>query len=297
MWQWGYMLGMPVPDRSTINDQWLMKTESTFAALPSDALASRPKPNNIAFRNVSSSLYNGMIAPLIPFAIKGAIWYQGESNASRYGEYYELLSLLVRDWRAQWGLGDFPFIIQQLVNNGAPTNEPNKSASWPFIREAQMQVANNVSNCGIAVGIELGSAVTIHPPNKQDVGKRLALVALEKSYGQKMESSGPRYHSMKIEGNYIRLMFTHAKGLHAKGESLKTFAIAGEDKKFFWADAKIDGATVVVSSPQVPNPVAVRYAWADNPEGCNLCNAAGLPASPFRTDITEKLVKTTFTDK
>jgi sialate O-acetylesterase len=138
----------------------------------------------------------------------------------------------------------------------------------------------------------LGSAVTIHPPNKQDVGKRLALVAFEKTYGQKMESSGPRYHSMKIEGNTIRVIFTHAIGLLVKGESLKTFAIAGEDKKFFWADAKIDGATVVMSSPQVPYPVAVRYAWADNPESCNLYNSARLPASPFRTDISEKPDKT-----
>ncbi len=297
MWQWGYAMGFPVANRTSIDDQWLMKTESVFAPLPADAINSRPKPNNIPFRNVSSSLYNGMIAPLIPFAIKGAIWYQGESNASRYEEYSELLSLLVRDWRAQWGQGDFPFIIQQLVNNGTPSTDPNKRMSWPFIREAQMQVADNVSNCGIAVGIELGSSVTIHPPNKQDVGKRLALVALEKTYGQKMESSGPRYHSMKIEGNTIRVMFTHAKGLLAKGGPLKTFTIAGEDKKFYWADAKINGAAVVVSSPQVPNPVTVRYAWADNPEGCNLYNAAGLPASPFRTDITEKPEKTANTTK
>jgi sialate O-acetylesterase len=295
MWQWGHMLGVPVVDQTALDNQWLMKTESTFAPLPPEALKSRPKPNNIAFRSVSSALYNGMIAPLIPFAIKGTIWYQGESNAGRAGEYRELLSLMIRDWRAQWGQppspgsgapgGDFPFMIQQLVNNGPASDDANARSSWPLLREAQVQVSDTLPNCGIAVGIELGSAFTIHPPNKQEVGKRLALVALEKTYGQKIESSGPRYSSMKIEGNSIRITFTHAKGLNAKGGTLKRFAISGSDKKFVWAEAKIEGETVVVSSPHVSQPVAVRYAWQDNPEGCNLYNAASLPAAPFRTDI------------
>ncbi|MEI6645466.1 MAG: sialate O-acetylesterase [bacterium] len=306
MWQWGHMLGVPVVNRTALDNQWLMKTESTFAPLPPEALKSRPKPNNIAFRSVSSALYNGMIAPLIPFGIKGAIWYQGESNAGRAGEYRELLSLMIRDWRAQWGMGEFPFMIQQLVNNGPASDDANARSSWSLLREAQVQVSDTLPNCGIAVGIELGSAFTIHPPNKQDVGKRLALVALEKTYGQKIESSGPRYSSMKIEGNSIRITFTHAKGLNAKGGTLKRFAISGSDpaspagsavagpaspagsavtsKKFVWADAKIEGETIVVSSPYVPQPVAVRYAWLDNPDGCNLYNAAGLSAAPFRTD-------------
>jgi sialate O-acetylesterase len=316
MWQWGHMLGVPVVNQTALDNQWLMKTESTFAPLPPEALKSRPKPNNIAFRSVSSALYNGMIAPLIPFAFKGAIWYQGESNAGLAGEYRELLSLMIRDWRAQWGMGEFPFMIQQLVNNGPASDDANARSSWSLLREAQVLVAETVPNCGIAVGIELGSAFTIHPPNKQEVGKRLALVALEKTYGQKIESSGPRYSSMKIEGNSIRITFTHAKGLNAKGGTLKRFAIAGADpsspagsavtspaslgasaaakamagqaavtsKKFVWAEAKIEGETIVVSSPHVPQPVAVRYAWLDNPEGCNLYNQAGLPAAPFRTD-------------
>ena len=298
MWQWGHMLGVPVVNQTALDNQWLMKTESTFAPLPPEALKSRPKPNNIAFRSVSSALYNGMIAPLIPFAFKGTIWYQGESNAGRAGEYRELLSLMIRDWRAQWGMGEFPFMIQQLVNNGPASDDANARSSWSILREAQVQVAETVPNCGIAVGIELGSAFTIHPPNKQEVGKRLALVALEKTYGQKIESSGPRYSSMKIEGNSIRITFTHAKGLQAKGGTLKRFSISGSDpaspagsavtsKKFVWADAKIEGETIVVSSPHVTQPVAVRYAWLDNPEGCNLYNAAGLPASPFRTDVAE----------
>jgi sialate O-acetylesterase len=261
-----------------------MQTESTFTPLPAEALQSRPKVNNLPFRNVSAALYNGMIAPLIPFAIKGAIWYQGESNAPRYREYRELLSLMIRDWRVQWGQGDFPFILQQLVNNGAPVKEPNQNGGWPFLREAQMEVSNTLPNTGIAVGIELGDPLTIHPANKQDVGKRLALVALEKVYAKPVESSGPRFDSMQIQGGSIRVRFTHARGLTSKSGPPKNFAIAGADKKFAWAEAKIEGDTVVLGSVQVPQPTAVRYAWADNPNGCNVYNAAGLPAAPFRTD-------------
>ena len=284
VWQWGRNIGFPVPDAGTVDNQWLLKTESTFAPLPPEALATRPKPNNIPFRGVSAALYNGMIAPLIPFAIKGAIWYQGESNSPRAAEYRELLSLLIRDWRAQWGQGDFPFIIQQLVNNGTAMDDANARSGWALLREAQAQVADTVPNCGLAVGIELGSAFTIHPPNKQEVGRRLARVAREKAYGQKIESSGPRYEAMKVEGGSIRITFTHAQGLNAKGGPLKRFTIAGADKKFVWAEAKIEGGSVIVSSAQVTTPTAVRYAWLDNPEGCNLYNAAGLSASPFRTD-------------
>ena len=284
MWQWGHMLNVPVVDSTKIDNQWLMKTESSFAALPADALKSRPKPNTIPFRMVSSGLYNGMIAPLIPYAIKGAIWYQGENNAGRHKEYRELLSLMIQDWRAQWGQGEFPFLIQQLVNNSQPPKDANSPDSWPYLREAQGQVAETVPHCGMAVGIELGDAFTIHPKNKQDVGKRLALVALEKCYGRNIESSGPRYASMQIEGSAIRVKFTHAEGLQARGGPLQRFAIVGADKRFVWAEARVEGDSVVVNSPQVTEPVAVRYAWAENPQGCNLYNAAGLPATPFRTD-------------
>lgn len=284
VWQWGHMLDLPVADRDAIDDEWRMKTESTFAPLPADALAARPKPNTIAFRNVSSSLYNGMIAPLVPFAIKGVIWYQGENNAGRAAEYRDVMTLLISDWRGQWGQGDFPFIIQQLVNNGRAVVDANVPGGWPLLREAQDQTASTVPQCGIAVGIELGSATTIHPPNKQDVGRRLALVAFEKVYGTNVESSGPRYESMTIEAATVRVRFSHATGLVAKEGPPRRFAIAGEDRKFVWADARIDGDTVVVSSPQVPEPLAVRYAWADNPQGCNCFNAAGLPMAPFRTD-------------
>ena len=282
--QIGRALGFPVSDSLTVDNEWLMKTESHFAPLPAEALASRPKPNNLPFRTVSSALYNGMIAPLVPFGIKGAIWYQGESNAQRHSEYRALLSAMIRDWRAKWGM-KFPFYIQQIVNFMEPPKSADQKATWPYLREAQVQVADTVPKCGIAIGIELGETSNIHPKNKQEVGKRLALVALEKTYGEKIESSGPRFDSMKVEGGAIRVTFKHAAGLNAKGGALQRFAIAGADKSFVWADARVEGDSVVVSCPQVAAPVAVRYAWADNPEGCNLYNAAGLPASPFRTDL------------
>ncbi|MCX7007608.1 MAG: 9-O-acetylesterase, partial [Kiritimatiellaeota bacterium] len=263
----------PFAGLKNTDDKWLMKVESTFAPLPPEALKSRPKPNILVLRGVPSSLYNGMIAPLVPFAIKGAIWYQGESNVTRPGEYRDLLSLMIGDWRDQWGQGDFPFYIVQLANYYGVPKEPGRSGIAE-VREGQLQVSQRVPNTGLVVAIDIGEE-NIHPKNKQDVGKRLALVALEKTYGQKIESSGPRYDSIQIQGTAIRVKFTQSAGLVAKGGPLKMFALAGADKKFVWADAKIEGETVVVSSAQVPEPGAVRYAWADNPEGCNLYNAAG----------------------
>jgi sialate O-acetylesterase len=284
MWQWGHMLDLPVPDRGAIDDRWLMRTERTFSPLPPEALPSRPKPNTLPFRCVSSALNSGMIAPLVPFAIRGVIWYQGENNVPRAKEYGGVLALMIRDWRAQWAQGDVPFIIQQLVNHGPPTADPNAVQSWPLLREAQASVAATVPRCGLAIGIDLGSDLTIHPPNKQDVGRRLALVALEQVYGKHVESSGPRYESMTVADAAIRLRFSHAEGLMAIGGPPRRFAIAGADRKFAWADAMIDGATVMVTSPDVPSPVAVRYAWADNPADCNVVNRDGLPMAPFRTD-------------
>ena len=277
-------VGVPVADPHAAQSDWFFKVETRFDALPAEALKLRPKPNSLALRTVSSALYHGMIAPLQPIALKGAIWYQGESNAQRSSEYRDLLSRMIIDWRSQWGQGDFPFLIQQLVNNGLPQSAPDHPTNWAVLREAQAQVAQTVPGCGIAVGIELGDPHTIHPPNKQDVGKRLALVALEKVYGEKTESSGPRYDSMRIEEGSVRIRFSHSLGLHAQGGAPRQFAIAGKDRRYVWADARIEGETVVASHPEVPAPVAVRYAWADNPEGCNLYNAAGLPAMPFRAE-------------
>ncbi len=230
-----------------------------------------------------AGLYNAMIAPLIPYSIGGAIWYQGESNASRAYQYRKLFPAMIKNWRNDWKQGDFPFLFVQLANFMAVDSEPVDSA-WAELREAQLMTLA-LPNTGMAVIIDIGEADDIHPKNKQDVGKRLALWALAKTYGKNLVYSGPIYKSLKTEGNKVILEFEHAGGgLVAKGgEPLKGFAVAGADRKFVWADAKIDGNTIVVSSNEVSEPVAVRYGWANNPV-CNLYNKEGLPASPFRTD-------------
>ena len=235
--------------------------------------------------NVVTVLYDGMIAPLIPFGIKGAIWYQGESNAGRAYQYRTLLPTMIKDWRSRWGEGDFPFFIVQLANWQKSADEP-KDDQWAELREAQSMTAKNLPNTGIAVTIDIGDAADIHPKDKQTVGKRLALSAEHIAYGKRLDYSGPLYKSMSTAngGSAIRLAFDHlGGGLTAKGDKLTGFAIAGDDKKFVWADAQIVGNNVVVSSPQVAHPVAVRYAWHINPV-CSLYNKAGIPASPFRTD-------------
>jgi sialate O-acetylesterase len=281
MHQWGKGV-FPFAGLTSVDENWLMKVESTFPPLPPEALASRPKPNSINPRAVAASLFNGMIAPLVPMAIKGVIWYQGESNVTRAKEYRDLLSAMITDWRAQWGQGDFPFYIVQLANYYGVPKEP-ADGGVARVREAQLQVTQTVPGTGLAVAIDIGEE-SIHPRNKQDVGKRLALQALHHTYDRAVPCSGPIYRSMTVEGAAIRLSFDHAEGLVARHGPPKWFAIAGEDKKFVWADARIDGESVVVTSPRVPQPVAVRFAWADNPEGFNLSNAGGLPAVPFRTD-------------
>ena len=230
-----------------------------------------------------AGLYNGMIAPLIPYGIQGAIWYQGESNAGRAYQYRKLFPAMITNWREDWGQGDFPFLFVQLANFMETKPEPGESA-WAELREAQSMTLS-LPNTGMATIIDIGEARNIHPKNKQDVGKRLALWTLAQTYEKDLVYSGPLYKSMKVEGGKIRLSFDHVGGgLAARaGEALKGFAIAGADRKFVWADAKIDGDAVVVGSEDVANPVAVRYAWADNPV-CNLYNRENLPASPFRTD-------------
>jgi sialate O-acetylesterase len=226
--------------------------------------------------------YNAMIHPLFPYAIKGAIWYQGESNVGRAEQYEKVMALLIRDWRAGFRSGDFPFLIVSLANYMERRDEPTESG-WARLREAQAHIARDDSNSGLAVTIDLGEADDIHPKNKQDVGLRLALIALAKTYGKDVEYSGPVFRSMKVEGSSVVLSFDHAEGLTAKDGPLTGFEVAGADKKFHWADAKIEGGKVVLSSPDVGKPVAVRYAWQDNPNA-PLYNSAGLPAVPFRTD-------------
>ena len=230
-----------------------------------------------------AGLYNGMIAPLIPYGIQGAIWYQGESNAGRAYQYRTLFGGMIKNWRDDWGQGKFSFLFVQLANFMKVKPEPDESA-WAELREAQSMTLA-LPKTGMAVIIDIGEAADIHPKNKQDVGKRLALWPLAKTYGKKLVYSGPIYKSMKVDDGSIILSFDHVGGgLVAKGDdTLKGFAIAGADRKFVWADAKIDGNTIVVSSDKVSEPAAVRYAWADNPV-CNLYNKESLPASPFRTD-------------
>jgi len=257
---------------------WQMRDSVPLSKLPTPPAV--PDANN---PNIVTVLYNGMIAPLLPFAIKGAIWYQGESNADRAYQYRRLLPAMIRDWRRHFGVGDFPFYIVQLAAWQAVQPAPRDN-EWAELREAQAMTAKDVPHCGLALAIDIGEANDIHPKNKAEVGRRLALCALAETYGKKIEFSGPWYKSMRTDGHSIRVNFTHIDaGLVAKGGELKGFAIAGEDHKFVWAKAEIDGKQVVVSAPSIDKPVAVRYAWDIDPV-CNLYNSDGLPAVPFRTD-------------
>lgn len=242
-----------------------------------------PMPVDMSWNpNSPTFLFNAMLKPLIPYAIKGAIWYQGESNAGEAFQYRDLMPLMITDWRNRWGY-DFPFYMVQLASFTAKQTTPVES-TWAELREAQTQTLH-LQNTGMAVTIDIGEEFDIHPKNKQEVGRRLALAARAQTYGEKIPYSGPMYKSYKIEGNKIRIFFDHIDGglKTANGEMPKGFTIAGVDHKFHWADAVIEGNTIVVSSPEVTLPVAVRYAWADYPV-CNMYNGADLPMSPFPTD-------------
>ena len=238
-----------------------------------------------------SELYNGMIAPLVPLAIRGAIWYQGESNAGRAYEYRSLFADMISNWRLDFGQGDFPFLLVQLApwdkakkrDLAEITREPGES-DWAELREAQLLTTKVLPNVGMAVITDVGDKDDIHPTKKEPVGSRLALAARSIAYGEKVAFSGPIYKSLQIKGDKAIVSFDHVgRGLVAKDGELKGFAIAGADRKFVWAEARINGDTVVVSSPEVSQPVAVRYGWSDFPV-VNLFNRNGLPASPFRTD-------------
>lgn len=240
----------------------------------------------IAAQNQPTSLYNAMIAPFINYAIKGVCWYQGEANAgNNAATYNQLLPALIKDWRHLWGEGDFPFLYVQLPNFMDENYHPSES-NWAVVREACLRTLS-VPNTGMAVTIDVGEWNDIHPDDKKDVGDRLALWAEKLAYGENnIVYSGPLYDNSKIEGDKIIVSFTHiGSGLESHdGQDLSQFAIAGDDKKFVWAKAKIDGDKVVIWSDAVKEPKYVRYAWADNPYGANLFNKEGLPASPFRTD-------------
>ena len=241
----------------------------------------KANPNPTVKPVAPSTLWNGMIAPLVPFAIRGTIWYQGEGNVGSPKMHQSLFPALIRSWRKEWG-GEFPFLYVQLANHLARKDAPVESY-WAMLRESQ-RLTLSVPKTAMATAIDIGDAQDIHPKNKQEVGRRLALAAESVAYGKEVVYSGPMIASMKREGEKIRLTFTHVGGgLVARGDTLKGFAVAGEDRKFVWAQAKIEGNTVVVWAEGVAKPAMVQYAWADNPE-CALFNKEGLPAPPFQID-------------
>jgi sialate O-acetylesterase len=282
---------------------WMAKAE--YALPPLDAAGNKAVPPLTGQHVLPGRLFNGMVHPVQPYAIRGVLWYQGESNTGNARLYRTSFPLLIQDWRQHWQQGDFPFYFCQLANYRAKTDQPGESV-WAELREAQAKTLS-VPNTGMAVLIDTGESEDIHPQSKQVAGERLARIALAKTYGRDVVPSGPVYTSMKIEGSAIRLSFDHlGGGLVAKEvpatydvmrktgktaplvrnsphSQLEGFAICGADKHWVWAEAKIEGDTVLVSSERVPAPIAVRHGWADNPT-CNLYNQAGLPASPFRTD-------------
>ncbi|MGV3614395.1 MAG: sialate O-acetylesterase [Fimbriimonas sp.] len=262
---------------------WLSKVERRIAPRDPATIGVEPdRPYGPGHPWSPGSLWNGMVSPVVPYGIRGAIWYQGESNADRAHEYRELFPALIRDWRRAWNQGDFPFYFVQLANYTAPSAQPEDS-TWAELRESQA-AALRLPNTGMAVAIDLGEANDIHPKGKLEVGRRLALQALAKTYGIDVAPRGPFYRDMQIAGDTVRVRFENAKGLKTfDGSPVEGFAIAGDDRKFYWAQAKIEGETVVLRAPEVPRPVAIRYAWANNP-ATNLYNSSSLPLEPFRTD-------------
>lgn len=265
--------------------KWRTEADKALAAGARPA-PSPSVPDALREYRIASSIYNGMIAPLIPFSIRGAIWYQGESNEARAQQYGILLPVMIKAWRERWGQGNFPFGIVQLPNYRDQKPEP-ADEPWSHLREAQRQTARNTANAGLIVTIDIGEARDIHPKNKLDVGRRMARWALADVYGSKLIKSGPVFREAKNAGSKMILKFDEVgQGLRIRdGDKLEEFAVAGADHKWHWANAKIAGKNVIeVWSDAVPQPVAVRYAFNNNPRHPNLTNDTGLPAAPFRTD-------------
>ncbi len=249
------------------------KPANEIARFPARAFGGSP--------NVVTVLNNGMLAPLAGYGIKGATWYQGESNAGRAEQYGRLLPTMIGDWRKQFGQGDFPFLIVQLANFKKQQEKPSEPG-WADLRESQRMTAANDANVGLAVITDIGNASDIHPRNKQDVGKRLMLQALRIAYGKEVVAAGPTAKELTVDGSKVVVAFDDVGGgLQVKGDALKGFAIAAADGDFVWADAKVSGDKVVLTSSEISSPARVRYNWANNPIG-NLFNAEGLPAGPFK---------------
>ena len=226
-----------------------------------------------------------MVSPVIPYGIRGFLWYQGENNASRGKQYAELQPMLIDDWRVRWGLGYLPFLYVQLANYMERSVTPKQTDNWADFRDNQTSTLTRSLNTAIACTIDIGDGNDIHPKNKQEVGRRLYLAAKAKAYGSTETYSGPLFKAAKVEGNSIRISFDFAgNGLKIKGDDIKGFALADESGKWVWAEAKISGNDVVVNSTQIAHPVSVQYAWQSNPD-CNLYNSEGLPAVPFKTEV------------
>ena len=259
-------------------ESWISKSTLQYVPQQADSIA---RTNYHPWRNSPTALYNGMISPLVPMAMKGVLWYQGEQNELRGYEYRDLFPMLISDWRKQWNY-DFPFYFVQLANFHERKNEPTESL-WAEMREAQA-LTLHVKNTGMAVTADIGEGNDVHYHNKQEVGRRLALIAMANCYHAKDAVYwGPSMKDYSIDGDKIILHMEPTGGLVVKGNQLKNFTIAGADHKFHQAEAKIDGNDIIVWSKNVPFPLAVRYAWQDNPD-IELFNRFGLPASTFRTD-------------
>ena len=268
-------------------EKW--KSDSAIAqAAGKNVLRGPRNPDPVRDQHNATVLWNGMVKPLVPYAMRGALWYQGESNSPTAKIYRQIMETLITDWRQQWAQGSFPFIYVQLANIGKTYDSlPAKGGSEAIKREAQLQNLS-IPNTAMVVAIDNADSAdmnNIHPKNKQEIGRRLALAALATVYDEKVAYAGPLYDKMEVQGDKIMLHFKHVNsGLVAKDGVLKGFAIAGDDKKFAWANATIEGNTVVVSNPGIAAPVAVRYGWGNNPP-TSLYNKENLPASPFRTDV------------
>ena len=306
----GFALTVPsgaafLADTADLRGEWQVTAEFALPALPPGALAGYPRhPSQAPL--IASRIFNGLIAPLAGCGLRGFIWYQGESNTGRAAQYATTFPLMIRDWREHWGAGDLPFYFCQIANANAKHPQPRESG-WAELREAQTRTLS-LPRTGQAVLLDLGEEDDLHPRNKRDVGERLARIALARDYGKTVVESGPVFAATAIEGGAVRVRFRLTEGglvarplpdayrprstqprtvpldRHSPGGTVEGFAICGADRRWVWADAAvIDGDSVVVSSRSVGAPVAVRYAWADNPT-CNLYNGDGLPAAPFRTD-------------
>jgi sialate O-acetylesterase len=271
---WIAPVGGADAERVALTGEWRFRAEQTRPSMPNPPGLNQNQP---------SVLYNGMVAPLLPYAIRGATWYQGESNTGRSTEYRSLLTSMIQSWRAAWQMGDFPFLIVQLAPYMAIDAEPRESG-WAALREAQDRVAREVKNTGLVVITDVGDEKDIHPIRKKPVGERLALWARKLAYGENVVASGPSFRSAAVSGSKIVVSFDHVgKGLEVRGDRLTGFAIAGSDGKFVNAEASLTGSRVSVSSPSVTSPAYVRFGWANYPV-VNLWNKDGLPAVPFRTD-------------